>query len=201
MNNQQIELLAPAGDLNRGKIALDFGADAIYLGAKAYSLRARASNFDYEQVAEISEYAHHLNRKIYLVSNIVCHNHMLEGFTNFINNVMQYKIDGFLCTDPFIIKKIKTNYPNVDIHISTQQSVTNSKSALFFARNGAKRIVTAREVSFKELIPMIKNVQKKIEIEIFCHGAVCIAYSGRCMLSSNYCLRDANNGGCAQSCR
>jgi putative protease len=197
----KIELLAPAGDINRAKLAFGFGADAVYFGGKAYSLRARASNFDFEQIKELTDYAHNLNRKVYIVTNIICHNHMLTGFTKFLNNLMKCNPDVLLCSDPYIIQTVKNLYPQVKIHISTQQSVTNSKAALFWQRNGASRIVTAREVSLNELKPMIKNVNHKIEIEIFGHGAVCVAYSGRCMLSSNYCLRDANNGGCAQSCR
>ncbi|GHU32555.1 hypothetical protein FACS1894166_06130 [Bacilli bacterium] len=199
--NKRVELLAPAGDLQRGKMAIDFGANAIYFGGKAYSLRSRASNFDYPQLHEMINYTHAHNAKAYIVSNIVCHNHMLAGFKDFLDEVMKTAPDAFLCTDPYIIQVIKKYYPQADIHISTQQSVTNSKAALFFSRNGAKRIVTAREVSFNEIKQMIQNVAGKIEIEMFVHGAVCIAYSGRCMLSSNMCLRDANNGGCAQSCR
>ncbi|MDR0825674.1 MAG: U32 family peptidase [Mycoplasmataceae bacterium] len=199
--NKHTELLAPAGDLQRGKMAIDFGANAIYFGAKVYSLRSRASNFDYPQLYEMINYAHEHKAKAYIVSNIVCHNHMLAGVKDFLIEVMKTAPDAFLCTDPYIIKMIKSNYPRANIHISTQQSVTNSKAALFFARNGAKRIVTAREVSFNEIKEMIKNVNGQIEIEMFVHGAVCISYSGRCMLSSNMCLRDANNGGCAQSCR
>ncbi|MDR3330385.1 MAG: U32 family peptidase [Mycoplasmataceae bacterium] len=196
-----MELLAPAGDLNRGQIALDFGADAIYFGGKQYSLRARASNFDNQQLHEMINYAHQNQKKVYLVTNIVCHNHLLNGFEDFLHEVMKTPPDAFLVTDPSIYRKIQKHYPNAIIHVSTQQSVTNSKAALFWARNGAKRIVTAREVSLNEIKLMINNVHDQIEIEMFGHGAVCISYSGRCMLSSNFCLRDANNGGCAQSCR
>ncbi|MDR2821563.1 MAG: U32 family peptidase [Mycoplasmataceae bacterium] len=197
----KVELLAPAGDLYRGKIAIDFGADAIYLGGQAYSLRARASNFDFSAIEEISEYAHSRGRKIYLVVNVLNQNGMIGGFKGYLQEVMKYKPDAFIVSDPFVIKTITECVPNAQIHISTQQSVSNSKAALFFARNKCTRIILSREVQFKEVELLIKNVNHKIEIETFVHGAVCIAYSGRCMLSSNFCLRDANIGGCAQSCR
>jgi putative protease len=201
MIKNKIELLSPAGDFYKGKAALDFGADAIYFGAKLFSLRARASNFDYKDIKNMCIYAHKLGKKAYLVTNIICHNHDIKSFTTFLHRVMKYKIDGFICSDPFIINTIKQNYPKAEIHISTQQSVTNSKAALFFQRNGASRIVMARETSFNELKQTVKNVNNKIDIECFVHGAMCIAYSGRCMLSNYFCLRDSNAGGCAQSCR
>lgn len=197
----KIELLAPAGDFERAKVALDFGADAIYLGAKQFSLRARASNFEQRDIKDICDYAHKLNKKVYLVINIICHNVHLLNFTKFLHEIMKYKPDGLICSDPYIISIVSKLYPHIQIHISTQQSVTNSKSALFFARNGAKRIIMARETCLNDLIKTIKNVHKKIDIEYFVHGALCIAYSGRCMLSNNFCLRDSNVGGCAQSCR
>ncbi|GHU50303.1 hypothetical protein FACS189459_3930 [Bacilli bacterium] len=129
--NNKVELLAPAGDLNRGKLAFDFGADAIYFGAQQYSLRARASNFNFDNIKEISEYAHSRNRKIFLVTNILCHNHMIGGFNEFLDEVIKYSPDAFICSDPFIIKTIHERFPDKQIHISTQQSITNSKAALF----------------------------------------------------------------------
>jgi putative protease len=197
----KIELLAPAGDFERAKLALDFGADAIYLGAKQFSLRARASNFEHDDIKQICEYAHEMRKKVYLVINIVCHNVHIKNFVKFLHEIMKYKPDGLICSDPYIIYIVSKLYPHVEIHISTQQSVTNSKSALFFARNKAKRIIMARETCLNDLKQTIKNVNKKIDIEYFVHGALCIAYSGRCMLSNNFCLRDSNVGGCAQSCR
>lgn len=199
--SKHIELLAPAGDLFRGTIALDYGADAIYFGAKQYSLRARASNFDFNEIKKMINYAHKQYKKVYIVTNILCHNTQMLNFNNFIKKILKLKPDGFICADPYIISQINKINPNVDIHVSTQQSVTNSKAALFWKRNHAKRIVLAREVSFNELKQLLKNIKNQIEIEYFIHGAVCIGYSGRCLLSNNYCLRDANIGGCAQSCR
>jgi putative protease len=131
MKMSKVELLAPAGDINRGKLAFDFGADAIYFGAHQYSLRARASNFNFDNIGEISEYAHSRNKKIYLVTNILCHNQALGGFDEFITHAMQYNPDAFICSDPFIIKSIHDKYPQKEIHISTQQSITNAKAALF----------------------------------------------------------------------
>jgi len=200
-HHKKIELLAPAGDLYRGKIALDYGADAVYLGGKYYSLRARASNFDFKAIKEISEYAHAKKRKWYLVVNIVNQNDTIEDFSNFLKKVIVYKPDAYIVSDPYIIETIKTIDSKAKIHISTQQSVTNSKAALFYKRNGANRIILGREVAFNELKLLLNNVKNKIDIEIFIHGAICIAYSGKCELSSSYCLRDANVGGCAQCCR
>ncbi len=197
----RVELLAPAGDLFRGQIALDYGADAIYFGGKQYSLRARASNFDYQQVKQMIDYAHSLNKKAYLVTNVLCHNIHLKNLIPFLKQVLSFKPDGFICADPIIIQTIKELDPHVEIHISTQQSVTNSKAALFWKRNGAKRIVLARELNYQELKALSNNINNQIELEYFIHGAVCVAYSGRCMLSNNFCMRDANIGGCAQSCR
>jgi putative protease len=127
----KIELLSPAGDFNRGKIALDFGADAIYFGGKQYSLRARASNFDNNDIHKMINYAHRHHKKAYLVTNVVCHNHLLQGFDQFLQEVLKTPPDAFLCADPAILRKIQKFSPTAVIHVSTQQSVTNSKSALF----------------------------------------------------------------------
>ncbi|MDE6477382.1 MAG: U32 family peptidase [Mycoplasmoidaceae bacterium] len=197
----KVELLSPAGDFNKGKFALNYGADAIYLGAKAYSLRARASNFDFDELAKIIDYAHSLNKKIYLVTNILCHNSHINSFDEFITKVIALKPDGFICADPFIINGIQKHTKDIEVHISTQQSICNSKAALFFKDNGASRVVLAREVAYQQIVDMIKNLNHAIDIEYFIHGALCIAYSGRCMISNNFSLRDSNVGGCSQSCR
>ncbi|MEG0992099.1 MAG: U32 family peptidase [Malacoplasma sp.] len=195
------ELLMPAGNLEKALYALEYGADAIYLGAKAFSLRARSSNFDFKEIEYLSNLVHEMNKKIYLVCNIVCHNSHLKIFADFFANIMKSKIDGIIVADPFIFEEIKKYDPNIELHISTQQSVCNSKSALFWKRNGASRIVLGREVSYEELKATLEVLDNKIEIEYFIHGAVCISYSGRCMMSNNFSMRDANVGGCAQSCR
>ena len=197
----QTELLAPAGDLQKAYIALDYGADAIFLGAKSYSLRAHASNFEINDIKEIINYAHSKNKKVYLVTNIICHNALIKSAHEFIGQLVECNPDGFITSDPFIINLLKNNFHQKNIHISTQQSVCNSKASLFWKRNGANRIVLAREVSYQELKLLLKNLNHEIEIEVFIHGAVCISYSGRCTMSNNFSLRDANVGGCAQSCR
>lgn len=196
------ELLSPAGDLNRAKIALDFGADAVYLGAKAFSLRARASNFDLNEIKEICEYAHSKNKKVYIVTNILCHNNQINLYDNFLKDLVSHcHPDGLICADPYIIYESKKLFPNLEIHVSTQQSICNSYACHFFKNNGATRIVLARELSFQELKDLKKAIGNEIELEIFIHGAVCISYSGRCMMSNYFSFRDANVGGCAQSCR
>ncbi len=195
------ELLSPAGDIERAKFAIKYGADAVYVGATAYSLRARASNFDFSDLKELVAYAHQRQAKVYLVTNIICHNALLNGFIEFMKQIDKIAIDAFICADPYIISFLKEHYPQKEIHISTQQSISNSKAALFWKRNGATRVVLSRETTYEELKQLITNLDNRIAIEVFIHGAVCIAYSGRCMMSNNFSLRDANVGGCAQSCR
>lgn len=195
------ELLAPAGDLEKALIALDYGADAVFVGAKMFSLRARASNFEYEDIHNLINYAHEKNKKVYMVTNVICHTPLLRPFPDFIEKITSMNPDGFICADPYIINYLKKHYPNKEIHISTQQSICNSKAAKFFKRNTATRVVLSRELTMNELELFMKNLNKAIEVEIFIHGAVCIAYSGRCMMSNNFSLRDANVGGCAHACR
>ena len=197
----KVELLCPAGDKERAYYALNYGADAIFIGAKQFSLRARASNFEIDDIKEIVDYAHRINKKVYLVTNVICHHFLAAEFNKFFAQIAPLKIDGFISADPFIIKTIHDNYKECDIHISTQQSITNSKAALFFKNYGATRVVLAREMKLEEISATTTALKNKMEVEIFIHGAVCIAYSGRCMMSNNYSLRDSNVGGCAQSCR
>lgn len=200
-NKSMHELLMPAGNLEKAIYALEYGADAIYLGAKSFSLRARSSNFDFDEIEYLSKLVHSSNKKIYLVCNIVCHNSHLNGFGDFFMNIKKSNIDGVIVADPFIFEEIKKYDSKIELHISTQQSVCNSKSSLFWKRNGASRIVLGREVTYEELKNTLDVLDNKIEIEYFIHGAVCISYSGRCMMSNNFSMRDANVGGCAQSCR
>lgn len=199
--NKKPELLAPAGDLERAYFALEYGADAIYFGGKQFSLRARASNFEIDDIKKLVQFAHSKKKKVYIVTNVVCHNYLLNDFMNFFSKINEIGVDAFIVTDPFIFYQLKKNFPNAEIHISTQQSTTNSKAALFWKKNGATRVVLARELKYTELKQLCHNVDNRIELEAFIHGAVCIAYSGRCMMSNNFSLRDANVGGCAQSCR
>lgn len=195
------ELLMPAGNFEKGMYALEYGADAIYIGPKAYSLRARSSNFDFSEIKKITDYAHSKNKKVYVVLNIICHNGHLLGFEPFFKKINECNVDAAIVADPYIFSKIKEINKNFEVHVSTQQSVCNSKAALFWKRNGASRVVLGRETSFEELKLLDQNLNQEVELEYFIHGAVCISYSGRCMMSNNFSLRDANVGGCAQSCR
>lgn len=197
----KFELLMPAGNYEKGVYALEYGADAIYIGPKAYSLRARSSNFDFSDIQKIVEYAHSIGKKVYVVLNIICHNAHMPGFIPFFKKLNEINVDAAIVADPYIFEQIKKINPDFEIHVSTQQSVCNSKAAMFWKRNNASRVVLGRETSYQELEMLDNNLNQKVELEYFIHGAVCISYSGRCMMSNNFSLRDANVGGCAQSCR
>lgn len=194
----RVELLAPAGDLERLKISLLYGADAVYIGGQEYSLRANANNFSIEEIKEACDFAHKLDKKVYLTLNIVFHNEDLKDVNKFIKEVVKAGIDAFIVSDPFIIKYIKDNY-DVEVHLSTQGSTTNKESVSFWKNEGIDRVVLAREVSIKE----IKEIYDEtgLDLEVFIHGAMCTFYSGRCCLSNYFTNRDSNRGGCAQICR
>ncbi|MBR1385254.1 MAG: U32 family peptidase [Bacilli bacterium] len=196
--DRRVELLAPSGDLERLKISLLYGADAVYIGGQEYSLRANANNFSIEEIKEACDFAHKLNKKVYLTLNIVFHNEDLDNVYSFIKEVVDAGIDAFIVSDPFIIKYIKENF-NVEVHLSTQGSTTNKESVKYWKDEGVDRVVLAREVSIKE----IKEIydETKIDLEVFIHGAMCTFYSGRCTLSNYFTNRDSNRGGCAQICR
>jgi len=195
----KIELLSPAGDFERLKIALLYGADAVYFGGREYSLRANANNFSIEDIKKACAFAHSLNKKVYLTLNIVFHNEDIKGVYDFIKEVVESGIDAFIVSDPFIINYIKKNYPNVEVHLSTQVSTTNIKAVEFYKKEGVDRIVLARELSKAEIKEIIDKTG--IDVEIFIHGAMCTFYSGRCILSNYFTNRDSNRGGCAQVCR
>ena len=194
----RVELLSPAGDLDRLKIALLYGADAVYIGGRDYSLRANANNFSIEEIKEACDFAHNLNKKVYLTLNIVFHNEDIEGVNYFIDKVVKAGIDAFIVSDPFLIKYIKDNY-DVEVHLSTQGSTTNKESVLYWKNERLDRVVLAREVSIKEIKEIMDY--SPIDLEVFIHGAMCTFYSGRCCLSNYFTNRDANRGGCAQICR
>ena len=195
----RIELLSPAGDLERLKVTLSYGADAVYIGGEKYSLRANAINFTLDQIKEGCEFAHKLGKKVYLTLNIVFHNEDMEGVEEYIKQVVDCGIDAFIVSDPFIISHIKKNYPSVEVHLSTQNSTSNYKAVEYFKNEGIDRVVLARELSKVEIEEIIKKTG--IDIEVFIHGAMCTCYSGRCALSNYVTNRDANRGGCAQVCR
>ena len=195
----RIELLSPAGDLERLKVTLLYGADAVYIGGQKYSLRANATNFSIEEIKEACDFAHNLNKKVYLTLNIVFHNEDMDGVEEYIKEVVDAGIDAFIVSDPFIISHIKTNYPQVEVHLSTQNSTSNYKTIEYFKNEGIDRVVLAREVQLADMKEMIDKTG--IDIEIFIHGAMCTCFSGRCALSNYVTNRDANRGGCAQVCR
>ena len=196
---KRIELLSPAGDIERLKVTLLYGADAVYIGGEKYGLRANATNFTLDEIKEGCSFAHKLGKKVYLTLNIVFHNEDMEGVYDYISAVVDAGIDAFIVSDPFIISYIKNNHPNVEVHLSTQNSTTNYKSVEFFQKQGVDRVVLAREVSLEEMREIYNKT--KIDLEVFIHGAMCTCYSGRCALSNYVTNRDANRGGCAQVCR
>lgn len=196
---KDIELLAPAGDIERLKVNLLYGADAVYIGGQSYSLRANATNFSIEEIKESCEFAHKLNKKVYLTLNIVFHNEDMDGVEEYIKDVVEAGIDAFIVSDPFIISHIKENYQNVEVHLSTQNGACNYKDVEYFKEEGIDRVVLARELSKNEIKEVIDKTG--VDIEVFIHGAMCTCFSGRCALSNYVTNRDANRGGCAQVCR
>ena len=197
--SKKIELLSPAGDIERLKVTLLYGADAVYIGGQKYSLRANATNFSINEIKEGCNFAHKLGKKVHLNLNIVFHNEDMSGVKEYIKEVVDAGIDAFIVSDPFIISYIKKKYPNVEVHLSTQNSTTNYKAVEFFEGEGVDRVVLARELSKDEISYIIKNTN--VDIETFIHGAMCTCFSGRCALSNYVTNRDANRGGCAQVCR
>lgn len=195
---KRIELLSPAGDLERLKVTLLYGADAVYIGGRNYSLRANATNFSLEEIREACRFAHNLGKKVYLTLNIVFHNEDISGVDEYIKDVVEAGIDAFIVSDPFIISHIKSKY-DVEVHLSTQGSTTNKNSVLFFKEEGIDRVVLAREVCKEDIKQIIDETG--VDIEVFIHGAMCTFYSGRCCLSNYLTNRDSNRGGCSQVCR
>ena len=196
---KKIELLAPAGDLERLKVTLLYGADSVFIGGQKYGLRANADNFSLEEIKEGCSFAHKLGKKVHLTLNIVFHNEDMDGVYDYIRDVVDCGIDAFIVSDPFIISYIKKNYPQVEVHLSTQNSTSNYEAIHFFEEEGVDRIVLARELNKKQISEIIDKVS--CDIEVFIHGAMCTCFSGRCALSNYVTNRDANRGGCAQVCR
>ncbi len=197
-----IELLAPAGNLEKLKVALAFGADAIYIGGKEYSLRARASNFDIEDIKEAVSLAKDYHAKIYVTCNIIAHNEDLDDqdkFKNYIKALDEAGVIGVIVADLGMISIIKEVAPSLEIHVSTQLSTMNSETVNFLESLGATRVVLARECTLDEIRAIKEN--SNIELEVFIHGGMCMSVSGKCVLSNYLTNRDANRGGCAHSCR
>ncbi|MFW5913715.1 MAG: peptidase U32 family protein [Bacillota bacterium] len=192
------ELLAPAGDLEKLKIALLYGADAVFIGGKAFSLRARASNFDLDTIKEAVDFAHERGKKIYVTVNMYPHEEDLEGLETYLKDLEEIGVDAVIVASHAVVRTVK-NTTNLEIHISTQQSITNHAAANFLGKKGAERIVLARELSLDEI--EILKPRTDLELEVFIHGGMCVSYSGKCTLSNTMTDRDANRGGCAHSCR
>ncbi len=199
--NKKPELLAPAGDLEKLKIALIYGADAVYFGGEVFSLRAGAGNLSIPEIEEGCAFAHSLNKRLYMAVNVFAHNNDIGGLINYLESIKHIPIDGFIVSDPGVISIMKQVLPDAELHLSTQSNTTNWASAAFWHSMGIKRIVTARELSFDEIKEIRSRCPDTLEIEAFVHGAMCISYSGRCLLSNFMTNRDANRGACSHPCR
>ncbi|MFD2729976.1 peptidase U32 family protein [Enterococcus camelliae] len=193
------EILAPAGTLEKLKTAIHYGADAVYIGGNAYGLRSRAGNFSYEEMAEGVAYAKAHQAKVYVAANMVTHEGNQEGAGEFFRQLRDVGISAVIVSDPALIEICITEAPGLAVHLSTQASATNVETLEFWREEGLERVVLAREVSMAEVAAI--RAKTDIEIEAFIHGAMCISYSGRCTLSNHMSMRDANRGGCSQSCR
>lgn len=191
------ELLAPAGDLEKLKIAIQYGADAVFIGGTNFSLRARSSNFEVADIKEACEFADQYNAKIYVTTNILPHNKDLNGLEEYLTALKEVGVSAVICASPAIIEV--ANKVGIEVHLSTQASTTNSKGVAFWEQFGVTRIVTARELPLTEIEKVSNN--SNLDIEVFIHGGMCVSYSGRCTLSNHMTDRDANRGGCAHSCR
>lgn len=195
------ELLAPAGNMEKLKVAFRYGADAVYIGGTSYGLRAFAGNFELDEINEAVQYAHSLKKKVYVTVNIFPHNEDLIGLDKYLERLYSFGTDAIIVSDPGVFQIAKEVVPNLEIHLSTQSNNVNYKSALFWHNLGIKRIVLARELNLKEIKEIRDRTPDTLELEAFVHGAMCISYSGRCLLSNYMTGRDSNRGECAQPCR
>ena len=199
--DKKVELLAPAGSLEKLKFAIQYGADAVYIGGEAFSLRVACKNFSIEDIKEGITYAHNRGKKVYITANIIAHNDDLKEFPDFIKEVSSLNADGVIVSDLGMFQMVKEYAPNLEIHVSTQANNTNYMSAKAWYNLGAKRVVLARDLSFKEIKEIRDKIPSDMEIECFVHGAMCVSYSGRCLLSNYLTHRDANKGACSHPCR
>ncbi len=195
------ELLVPAGSLDVLKTAVVYGADAVYIGGEAFGLRAKAHNFSLEDMREGVEFAHSRGVKVYVTANILAHNDDLEGVEQYFEELKSVKPDALIISDPGVFAIAKRVLPEMELHVSTQANNTNYGTYLFWYQQGAKRVVSARELSLKEIKEIRARIPEDMEIESFMHGAMCISYSGRCLLSNFFTGRDANQGACTHPCR
>lgn len=195
------ELLAPAGNLEKLKTAINFGADAVYLGGSKLNLRAFADNFTEEEMIEGIEYAHKRKKKVYVTLNVFPHNQDMVGIEDYLEKLYSIGVDAIIVSDPGIIMTAKETVPSLKLHLSTQANNVNWKSCLFWYKQGIKRIVLARELSLAEIKDIRRKLPDDCELEAFVHGSMCMAYSGRCLISNYFTARDSNRGQCAQPCR
>ena len=201
MRDKKPELLVPAGGLDTLKVAVDYGADAVYIGGQAFGLRAKADNFSIEEMKQGVEYAHAHNAKVYVTANIFAHNYDLDGIRAYFGELKDTGVDAVLVSDPGVFTIARETMPDMELHISTQANNTNYMTYKFWYDHGIKRVVSARELSLAEISQIRANIPDDMEIESFIHGAMCISYSGRCLLSNFMAGRDANKGACTHPCR
>ena len=198
---KRVELLAPAGDLEKLKYAILYGADAVYIGGQVFGLRAAAKNFSLEDMRAGIIFAHERGKKVFLTLNIIPHNEDIHYLEAYIDEIKDIGLDAVILSDPGTFLFVKQHAPNLEVHLSTQANNTNYMSANFWHQQGVKRVILARELSFEEISEIRKQTPPSLELESFVHGAMCISYSGRCLLSNYMAGRDANRGACAQPCR
>ena len=201
MNGRRPELLIPASNLEVLKVAVMFGADAVYIGGEAFGLRAKAKNFSKDDMAAGIRFAHEHGVRVHVTVNILAHNDDLEGVREYLCELKELKPDALIIADPAIFEMAKEICPDIERHVSTQANNTNYGTYNFWWKQGAKRVVSARELSLKEISEIRKHIPEEMEIESFIHGAMCISYSGRCLLSNFFTGRDANQGACTHPCR
>lgn len=198
---KKVELLAPAGDLDKLKMAIMYGADAVYLGGEAFGLRTSSKNFSLEEIKTGVDYAHERGKAVYITLNIVPHDDDLKDIEEYVKALYEINVDAVIVSDPGMFAIVKRTVPDIEIHISTQASVTNYETMMFWYSLGVRRIVLARELSFEEIENITKKIPADLEIEAFVHGSMCMSYSGRCLMSNYMTDRDANRGDCSQPCR
>ena len=196
-----MELLAPAGNFEKFLTALHFGADAVYLAGNRFGLRAFAGNFSDEEMQEAVKIAHSFGKKVYITLNIIAKDEDFDGLKEYLEFLQDIKVDAVIVADIGVMEFVRKYAPKIDVHISTQANIINSYTAKFFADLGVKRLILARELSLEQIKNLRKNLPKEVEIEVFVHGAMCMAYSGRCLLSNYLTGRDSNHGECVQACR
>lgn len=201
MSSIKPELLSPAGSIGKLKTAVLFGADAVYIGGHMFGLRTASENADFEELKEGINYAHNAGKRVYITTNIVARNEDVKRFPSFLKQIAEAQADAVIVTDLGLFHAVRENFPSLEIHISTQANLLNFESCNFFHKLGAKRVVLARELSLSEIQEIRQKTDKSLELEAFVHGAMCMSYSGRCLLSDYMTGRSANHGNCTQPCR